>query len=95
MATPAALEDLTWKDDALDVITHLASTGRPFSSDDLKDRLRPAPDQYITGRVFGIAADRGLITEVGYIRSVHPSRRRSRICQWVGTPQTQSPQLAA
>lgn len=95
MSTPAALEDPAWKGDALDVIAFLARSGRRFSADDLHERLRPAPDRYITGRVFGIAADRGLITEVGYIRSTHPPRRRSRIVQWVGTPQTQSARLAA
>lgn len=89
MTTEPMALDGTWKNDALDVITHLAQRGVPFTADDLHERLRPAPDRYITGRVFGIAADRGLITEVGYIRSTHPSRRRSRLCQWVGTPQIQ------
>lgn len=94
MTEPMAL-DGTWKDDALDVIAHLAQRGVPFTADDLKDRLRPAPDRYITGRVFGIAASRGLITEVDYVKSKHKPRRGSRLCKWVGTPQTQFPQIAA
>lgn len=88
MTEPMAL-DGEWAADALDVITHLARQGVPFTADDLKERLRPAPDNHITGRVFGIAASRGLITEVGYVKSKHKPRRGGRACQWVGTPTTQ------
>lgn len=81
---PAALEDLTWKDDAQDMLTVWARTGLVFSADDLRKSFRPAPHSSMVGAAFSNAAQAGIIRRAGDKESAAPSRRHSLIRTWIG-----------
>lgn len=84
MASPAALEDLSWREDVQDHLEVWARSGVQFSADDLRKSFRPAPHGNMVGRAFSVAAHRGLIRHVSYKESTTPSRKHSVIRTWVG-----------
>ena len=84
MSTPAVLEDLDWPKDALNILTAYAASGLVFSSDDLRNSLRPAPNPAQVGTAFREAHRLGIIRPTGYKESSIPSRRHGVIRVWRG-----------
>ncbi|WP_336715394.1 hypothetical protein [Arthrobacter sp. USHLN218] len=76
------LEDLDWQSDALEVIESIAYEQWTFSSDDLRDRMRPAPHPNMVGAAFSTARKAGLITPIGYMASRSKSRRLGVVRVW-------------
>ncbi len=67
--------DRWWKSCAVAGIDHLASTGRPFTADDLRDLGVPDPGHpNHVGAQFMAAARAGIITPCGFAQSRRPSR---------------------
>lgn len=83
-AQPLALEDTTWREDAMDVVERLAKQGRRFTADDLRKELRPAPHQNMVGPVFTAAQRRGLISKVANANSRVKSRNGGHQYEWIG-----------
>lgn len=65
----------------LTAIEHLADQGRPFSANDVRPLL-PEVNTNRIGRCFALAADRGLIEFVGYVRSTDRGTHGKRIATW-------------
>ena len=84
MASPAALEDLTWSEDAQDRIEAWAKSGLTFSSDDLRESFRQAPRGSMVGRAFTLAKERGIIQKNGSKMSTTRSRKGALINTWRG-----------
>ncbi|HAY44087.1 MAG TPA: hypothetical protein DCY59_11330 [Micrococcaceae bacterium] len=84
MATPLALDDLTWREDATNLIERWASEGRRFNADDLRLAMRPAPNPNMVGSVFRNAARRRLIEKVADNTSTTKSRNGGHQYTWVG-----------
>lgn len=87
MATPIALEDTTWTQDATDLIERWAAEGRRFTADTLREAMRPAPRQGMEGGVFIAAAKRRLIEKVADNTSRTKSRNGGHQYTWVGIPE--------
>lgn len=85
MATPAALEDLTWPEDMADHLTAWAASGLVFSADDTRISFRQPPHGNMIGAAYTRAAQAGLIRLAGYKQSTATSRKHSLIRTWVGT----------
>jgi len=68
----------------LQAIRHLASSGEPFTADDLAPLLHRVGSQVI-GAAFRIAARRNLIEPVGYAQSSSPSRHGGLLRVWRGS----------
>lgn len=81
--------DAFWRATALQAIEHLASTGRPFTSDTVRDELGvpdgPSPASW--GAMFRAAATAGLIARCGYTTSRRPESRGRVVGVWRGTRQ--------
>lgn len=88
MASPAALEDLNWQEDAVSWLEAYAWSGLTFTADDLRRSFRPPPHGNQTGAAFQAARKAGLIKPVGYTESQTPSRRHSVIRVWTGANET-------
>lgn len=73
-----------WHADALDVIKAWAATGSPFTAEDLRQSMRPAPGDKCPGNAFQAARRAGLITSVGYKESTDRSRKGGVIRVWRG-----------
>lgn len=84
MASPAALEDLAWTEDAQDWIRLWAASGLRFTSDDMRKCFRQPPTPNMTGAAFQTARHHGLIRAVDFTESTTPSRNRAVIRVWVG-----------
>lgn len=84
MATPIALEDHSWTQDATDLIERWATEGRRFNADDLRRAMRPAPNPNMVGSVFRTAARRRLIEKVSGNTSTTKSRNGGHQYTWVG-----------
>ena len=84
MTTPLALDDLTWRDDATDLIERWAAEGRRFNADDLRLAMRPAPNPNMVGSVFRTAARRRLIEKIADNTSTTKSRNGGHQYTWVG-----------
>lgn len=91
MTQPAALEDLGWRDDALERVEAFARSGAPFTADEVRDGFREPPKPSMWGPVFQTLAQRGVIHHVGAKKSQHRSRKGGWTGIWKGT----SPKLAA
>jgi hypothetical protein len=87
MATPIALEDHSWKQDAADLIERWATEGRRFNADTLRQAMRPAPHPNMVGSVFRSAARRRLIEKVADNTSRTKSRNGGHQYTWVGIPE--------
>ena len=79
---PVVLEDLDWPTDALNMLTAYAASGLTFSSDDLRQSMRPAPSPAQVGTAFREAHRLGIIRPTGYKESSTPSRRHGVIRTW-------------
>jgi hypothetical protein len=75
---------------ALNCIRTLASSGRDFGADDLRELL-PAVGSQTIGAAFNVAARRKIIRCVGYWQSTTASRRAGLIRVWRGTEQARRP----
>lgn len=84
MSRPAALEDLTWNEDALAWLEAYAWSGLEFTADDLRRSVRAAPTPNQVGGVFRAARSLGIIKPVDFTESTTPSRNRAVIRVWVG-----------
>lgn len=84
MSQPIALEDLTWREDALDRVESLARTGQPFTSDEVREGFREPhhPNQW--GGIYTTLANRGVIVQVGFRKSHMKSRKGSVTGIWQG-----------
>lgn len=87
MATPIALEDCSWTEDAATLIESWASEGRRFNADDLREAMRPAPHPNMVGTVFQAASRRRLIEKVADNTSRTKSRNGGHQYTWVGVPE--------
>lgn len=76
------LEDLDWSADALETIEAIAREQWTFSSDDLRERMRPAPNPNMVGAAFSAARKANLITPIGYMASRSKSRRLGVVRVW-------------
>ena len=87
-AQPMALEDTSWRPDALDLVERWATQGRRFTADDLREAMgRPAPKHNMVGSIFTTAQRRGLITKVANTNSRTRSRHGGHQYEWVGLPE--------
>lgn len=84
-AQPMALEDTTWREDAMVVVERLAKQGRRFTADDLRKELRPAPHQNMVGSIFTAAQRQGLIIKVANATSRIKSRNGGHQYEWLGS----------
>jgi hypothetical protein len=75
-----------WKQTVDRVITALASTGQPFTSDDVSQVTGDSPtgSQGAMGARFSHAARRGVIRRCGYVPSKRASVHMHPVAQWVG-----------
>lgn len=74
-----------WKATADQAIDHLASTGRPFTADDVRDLGVPDPTSpRAWGARFLTASRQGRIVRVGYVPSRRASVHAHPIAQWRG-----------
>lgn len=74
-----------WKKKALVAVLELASTGQPFTADDIRAKIGDdgiSPQAW--GSLFNGAARKGLIKKVSYVTSDRAERHGSVIAQWVG-----------
>jgi hypothetical protein len=76
-----ALDDC-WTEDAIEAIEELAYTSPTFTADDLRAKMRPAPNPKMVGGAFTAAVSAGIITRAGYTESRAKSRRRGVIRVW-------------
>jgi hypothetical protein len=91
VASPAALEDLAWKDDAQDWLDSWAWSGLTFTAEDMRRAFRLPPHPNMTGAAFQAARHRGVIRAVGFIESTTPSRNRAVIRVWRGVTEGVTP----
>lgn len=84
-AQPMALEDTTWREEALEIVEKLARQGKRFTADTLRAEIgRPAPHQNMVGPIFTTAQRRGLITKVANSNSRVKSRNGGHQYEWIG-----------
>lgn len=81
-ATEASDPDAITAVDAL--IARYAATGRPFSSNDLRDQLPEGIRPGAIGGRYSYAAKRGLIRPVGYVASTDPKTHSHPVRVWQG-----------
>lgn len=86
MAAADAAQPDDWKDHVDRVITQMAKTGRPFTSDHVSAITGDSPtgSRGAMGARFRIASKAGLIRRVGYTPSLRPSVHGHDVKQWVG-----------
>lgn len=75
-----------WRDRALAYLDELAAAGRPFTADDLVERvgLPETGSPNAVGALFGGAARRGLILRAGDTQATRRARHAGRVSVWVG-----------
>ena len=91
MATPMALEDSDWTDDAQDWMRMWAASGLHFTAEDMRRAFRLPPHPNMTGAAFQTARHHGLIRAVGFTESTTPSRNRAVIRVWCGITEGVTP----
>ncbi len=85
-AQPMALEDTTWREEALEIVEKLAHQGKRFTADTLRTEIgRPAPHHNMVGSVFTTAQRRGLIIKVANANSRIKSRNGGHQYEWLGS----------
>ncbi|AYN57909.1 hypothetical protein PP640_gp57 [Arthrobacter phage Faja] len=82
MSAPVALEDLGWKDDAVEKIISLSHAQLIFSADDLAREMRKPPHPNMVGAAFTAARAAGHIRPIGYQTSTTKSRNGGVIRSW-------------
>lgn len=90
MTSPMPLEESfkDWCDDALNFLERVAIDGEPFDAYTLEKgglRQPPNPSSH-WGRLFGMAADKGLIEVHSFHRSARPASKGSLRPLWRGLP---------
>lgn len=81
----AALDTVEeWHADAVAMLTAWAASGLPFTAEDLRKSMRPAPSDKAPGNAFQAARRLGLITCIGYKESTDRSRKGGIIRVWTG-----------
>lgn len=83
----SATLDPWWSDGAMRAVQALASTGRVFSADDVRDdpyNLPDPPHPSQWGALFSAAASAGLIEHAGFATSRNPTRRGGVLRTWRG-----------
>lgn len=84
-AQPMALEDTTWREDALDIVERWATQGRRFTADDLRKAMgRPAPHKNMVGSIFTTAQRLGWIRKYANATSRIKSRNGGHQYEWIG-----------
>lgn len=84
MASPAALEDTTWKADARDWLKARAAFDINITADDMRTSLREPPHPNMVGAAFRAAYSAKIIRPIGYTESKAPSRNGAVIRVWTG-----------
>lgn len=90
MTSPMPIEEEygAWREDALDLIERVAKEGVEFDAYTLESvyGLRPPPNPSSHwGRLFGTAADHGIIEPLLLRRSSRPASKGSFRAVWCGT----------
>lgn len=84
MSQPMPLEDLTWREDALDRVAEFARSGREFTSDEVREGFREPHHPNAWGSIFSTQAKRGVIQRIGFRPSHIKSRHGSVTGIWRG-----------
>ena len=86
MAVADASQPLAWKNNVDHVITLLARTGRPFTSDDVSAITGDSPtgSRGAMGARFSHAAKHGVIRRCGYTPSRRAAVHMHPVSLWVG-----------
>jgi len=85
MTQAMVFEDLSWTDDAMNVLVEIAAKGQPFTAFTLTEAgLRNPPSSSMWGRLFQEAARVGHIkpAKVRYVPSPRPARKGGVCAQW-------------
>lgn len=91
MPSPAALDDLTWSDDAQDWLRLWAASGLTFTAEDMRRCFRLPPTPNMTGAAFKAACAQKLIEPIGFVESTTPSRNGAVIRVWRGVTEGVTP----
>lgn len=76
----------SWKNAALEAITSLATSGRGFTAEDVREIAGDPPGHYnAMGAAVRAAATRGLIRKVGFTKATRASLHATELALWVGT----------
>jgi hypothetical protein len=67
-----------WRDVAWDTLIKLANSGKPFNSDDIKERIGPPDHPNAVGSLFSKASRRGIIEVVG-MRPMRGAKAHARM----------------
>ncbi|WP_341394027.1 hypothetical protein [Arthrobacter sp. G119Y2] len=88
MSTAAALEDTTWKGDALQLLAKVAESGADFDAYTLQEEhgLRQPPHPNMWGALFRSAYSAQIITPIGFHQSLRPGRSGGVCRIWRGLP---------
>lgn len=82
--------DEPWKDCAWRGLEALASTGIPFTANDITELGVPDPDHSSRwGALFRAAHQSGVIKPVGYTQSTRETRHGGIVRLWVGVPDSE------
>lgn len=82
MGRPAALVDPDWHEQAVNVIEQIARRQTYVTSEDLRREFEPPEHANAYGRAFSDAAEKKLISHVGYRKSRDKSRKGGVIRIW-------------
>lgn len=82
MGRPAALVDSDWHEQAVEVIVQIARQQEIVTNEDLRREFDPPEHANQYGRAFSDAADKKLISHVGYRKSRDKSRKGGVISMW-------------
>lgn len=76
-----------WRDSAQLLIAQLASTGQPFTAEDIRSAVGDPPNHHnaMGAQIIG-AAKAGLIEKIGYTQPTRRSRHASVMAVWRGKP---------
>lgn len=67
------------------IIERLARRGKPFSANDVRDKLRALGfGRHNTGTLFLHAKQQGVIREVGLVKTSSRPTNGKRLSQWIG-----------
>lgn len=79
-----SVEDIQWRERALNTIMVLASGDAPFTSEDVRAIAGDPERPNSFGAIMSYAARKGLIRKVGYRKAERPSLHASELALWTG-----------